>query len=201
MIDKEYLVHNIKNCKDVYPPADDSFLLMDSIEKIKLDGSEKCLDICCGTGIVGIYASNFVKTIAFLDKMKHALICAKKNTKFFGVSGNFIESDLFDKIDEKYDLILFNPPYLPTDESSKIKGKLNEALDGGKTGRNVIDRFIETFSDHLTEKGQVLMVDSSLDNTNKTIKKLKSKGFLVEIVDSKSFFFEKLSIIWVKKVV
>ena len=110
-------------------------------------------------------------------------------------------SDLFDNIDKskKFDVILFNPPYLPTDGKTRINTPLNTSLDGGIDGRKVIDRFIIHVSQHLSKKGRILMLDSSLDNTDETIKRLEALRFKTQIILSQSFFFEKLNVILVER--
>ncbi|MCD6227527.1 methyltransferase [Candidatus Micrarchaeota archaeon] len=196
---KEDVLDKIKTCDNVYPPREDTFLMLKAIDKLKnkIMGNEKIIDMCCGTGILGIYASQYVKSVTFVDIYKNAIECAIENANLFNTTGKFIQSDLFDKINRnvKFDIILFNPPYLPTDEDTKINGPFNINLDGGPDGRRVIDKFLEQAPQYLSEKGKILMLDSSLDNTEKTIDKLAMHGFKIEIILSQSFFFEKLNVI------
>jgi len=99
----------------------------------------------------------------------------------------------------KFDYILFNPPYLPTTKSDKIKGKLNLALDGGKDGRKVLDRFLKEFDRYLKPGGKIYLVHSSLSNWEKTKMILKKKGFGAKILEEQAFFFEKIYLLRIVK--
>ena len=97
--------------------------------------------------------------------------------------------------DEKFDTILFNTPYLPTNEDERVDDELEAAWDGGVDGRVVINRFIEEVSEHLNPNGCVQLVQSSLSNVEETIGRLMEKGFQVSITASERFFFEEVVVI------
>ena len=188
----------VPNC--VYEPADDSELLRDEAKNYAKKAN-LILDMGTGSGIIAIACAleNPQAKVIGIDISKEAVACAKENAKSNNAKNcEFFVSDLFanKKLQgKKFNLILFNPPYLPTAKNEKIKGKLNLAFDGGKSGRETIDRFLDEFEKYIAPGGILLMVDSSLDGTNKTLEKLKTKGFKTKIIASKSFFFEKLSVI------
>jgi release factor glutamine methyltransferase len=191
----------VSNC--VYNPADDSELLAEeAVKVVKKNNCKTILDMGTGSGIIAIACAlaNPQAKVTGVDLSKEAVACAKKNAKSNNAKNcEFFISDLFSnkKVfkNRKFDLIQFNPPYLPTSKDEKIKGNLNFAFDGGKSGRETIDRFLEEFEKYLNAGGILLLVDSSLGNTNKTLEKLKAQGFNVELIASKPFFFEKLSVI------
>ena len=104
--------------------------------------------------------------------------------------------DMFKPVkDKKFDVILFNTPYLPTDSDDIINDDLNYAFDGGLDGRKVIDRFINEVSNHLNDKGIVQIIQSSLSDNDKTLDMFDRNGFVAEIAKSESFFFEKIVLI------
>ncbi|MEK6843207.1 MAG: HemK2/MTQ2 family protein methyltransferase [Candidatus Micrarchaeota archaeon] len=108
----------------------------------------------------------------------------------------FIKSNLFQKLENvKFDTILFNPPYLPTTNEEQLGGNINRAFDGGKNGRQTIAKFLLKFQQHLSQKGILLFLDSSLSDSIKTEKKLSSLGFKFEVLSLQSFFFEKLRVL------
>jgi release factor glutamine methyltransferase len=184
----------------VYAPAEDSFML--AHEAAKLHG--RVLEIGCGSGIVSLVCAKAGCEVLGVDINPDAVACSMENAKRNRVSNaSFIESNLFSDIPkdgEKFDAIIFNPPYLPTSKSEKLSNnKLNHAFDGGKTGRTVLDRFLDEFSDFLEPDGVLLLVQSSLNDEEKTIKKLEAFGYAVKIVAEEKFFFEKLSLIRAKK--
>jgi len=188
----------------VYEPAEDSFMLADAALTLK----GKILEIGCGSGIVSLSNAkqNPTNRVLGVDINLDAVNCAKENAKLNKIKNcEFIESDLFSNIDKntntktKFDAILFNPPYLPTDKSERINGNLNHAFDGGTDGRKVLDRFLDGFDDWLNPNGGLLLLQSTLNDPEKTKSILEEKGYLVEVLAQKSFFFEKLLLFKTKK--
>ncbi|MFA5105756.1 MAG: HemK2/MTQ2 family protein methyltransferase [Candidatus Micrarchaeia archaeon] len=180
----------------VYEPAEDSELL--AIYSKRARGS-RVLDIGCGCGIQSIVcakANPYSKVIG-VDVNPDAVFAARRNAENNRVKNcEFFISDLFYALaNARFDTILFNPPYLPTEKSDKIKGALNMAVDGGFDGRKVIDRFLGLVKPHVAPGGSIVMLDSSLDNTDKTIESLVGMGFDVRVLQKVSVFFETLSVI------
>ncbi|MCC7552137.1 methyltransferase [Candidatus Micrarchaeota archaeon] len=179
---------------DVYEPREDSFMLADYVKGAK----GNVLDVGTGCGIQAIIASKTADYALGIDINAKAVELAKKNAELYNLKNcEFKQSDLFEKIEKenKFDLIIFNPPYLPTKEEDKVKGELNKALDGGIDGRETLDKFLKNVKKHLKKEGKILLVDSSLDNTKKTIDILEDQGFKVKILETKKMFFEELNII------
>jgi len=169
-----------------YNPSEDSYFLTEVLkEKIK-DKKIKVLDLGTGSGIqsqtlieLGISKKNILAS----DINKSALQQVKK----FGV--NIIESNLFSKIPEKFDLVIFNPPYLPESEFD------NEPdTTGGKNGDEVIVEFIKNLSNHLTISGRAFLLTSSLTPEKKWKKLAKEKGLKITKIATKKIFFEELYI-------
>jgi len=100
---------------------------------------------------------------------------------------------------KKFDLIIFNPPYLPTTQKERLPKPENFAYDGGLDGRKIIDNFLDEFEKYLSKKGVVLLLQSSLNNLEKTKYKLHKNNFLVEVVNEKNFFFETLYVLKITK--
>lgn len=186
-------------CDEVYPPAEDTFLLIDNLE-VKED--DEVLEIGTGTGIVSIAASYTAKNVTCVDINPHAVKCAEKNIELNNRSNiNVFESDLFENIDVKYDLILFNTPYLPvTEEEHDSSDDYSKAWDGGLDGRQVIDKFIEQVGEYLKNNGRVQLIQSSLSNNDKTIEYLNNHGFNAKISASEHQFFEDITLITAKKI-
>jgi len=179
----------------VYEPSDDSFLLAEHSKSLK----GEILEIGTGCGIVGILnaKNNPENKILAVDINPEAVKNAKSNAEKNEIQNiDFIQSNLFSKIPKRrFDAIIFNPPYLPTGKDEKINTNLNHAFDGGIDGRKVLDEFLDSFSGFLKSKGKLLILHSSLNNPEKTIRKLESMGFSVKILQEKHFFFETLSMI------
>lgn len=178
----------------VYEPAEDTFLLAENLD---IKRTDEVLEIGTGTGIIAVVAAQRSRKVVATDINEHAVKCALKNTlanRTYNIE--LREGNLFEPIkDEKFDLILFNTPYLPTGEDEKLDDELNAAFDGGLEGRETIDQFLKEVKDYLKEGGRVQLVQSSLSDNEKTIKKLEKSGFEAEITASEKCFFEEIVVI------
>jgi release factor glutamine methyltransferase len=111
------------------------------------------------------------------------------------------QSDLFNMfvVDEKFDFIVFNPPYLPIDTRIRSGKWIEKAWCGGLNGRKIIDRFLNSVERYVTENGRILMVQSSLSNYEVSLERFRELGFRVEVLVAKELFFEKIVVIHAKK--
>jgi len=195
MEEQEYKTMIFRTPKDVYLPSDDSYMLEQYARELK----GRILEIGCGNGLVSISnaKANPTNTVLGADINPSAVSTAEKNAELNKVDNVlFLESNLFENLeDERFDAIIFNPPYLPTSEDDKVDGDLNAAFDGGKSGREVLDLFLEQFEEHLKPRGVLLILHSSLNNLEETISKLEKLGMKTEVLAEKSFFFEKLMVL------
>ena len=171
---------------DVYDPLEDSFLLARAVEEYAFG---KTIDIGTGSGIQGMVAAKKGCDVTFVDIDPDALECARANASENGVIGNFIQSDLFESVAEKYNTVIFNPPYLPSQRVGSRKN-LDLALDGGRDGREVIERFLSQYGEHVLEDHTILMVESSLNKYERDLKRLGAET--VGIVHN---FFEDLVVL------
>tara|TARA_Y100000310_G_scaffold268572_1_gene281247 strand:+ start:13036 stop:13584 length:549 start_codon:yes stop_codon:yes gene_type:complete len=167
-----------------YPPAEDSYFLTEIIKKQIKNKNIKCLDLGTGSAIqsktlieLGIKKQN----ITAIDINPAALIEAKK------LKIKTINSNLFQKTKEKYDLIIFNPPYLP---ESKYDSEPDTT--GGKNGDEVIIEFIKQLKKHLTKTGKALILTSSLTPNNKWQKLANSLDLKIKKLATKKIFYEEL---------
>ena len=185
-------------CDKVYEPADDTFLLA---KNLLVKKSDNVLEIGTGTGIIAIIASKKAKRVFAVDINRYAVECAKKNSEINLARVDIRWGDLFDPVDEeKFDLILFNTPYLPIEDDELVDDELEVAWNGGKDGRFVINRFIEGLVEHLNPAGRVQLVQSSLSNVEETTGRLMELGFEVSVTDSERFFFEEIVVLTAKLV-
>ncbi len=178
----------IRSCDGIYTPREDSYLLSDAVMRIAKAGS-KALDLGTGTGIQGITAALLGCSVTFSDIEEKAVECAKRNAELNGVSGRFVTGDMFDSIVERFDMIIFNPPYVPSDALNEgVKGE-DRALLGGVKGREVMDRFIAEYKEHLLQEGCALIIETGPNGYDKDMK----DG--AEILAKAHYFFEDIVVL------
>jgi len=180
-------------CPEVYPPSEDTLL---TLEVIRIQKGEKMLDVGTGTGILGIHAALSGARVTASDVSEKALECAKRNASRNGVEMEFILSDLFDAIKGVFDVVLFNPPYLPEEEWSKRDAGDNQ-WDGGGDGSETIKRFLSGLPSHL--RGRCYLLFSSLTGKGReTVDSLLKDRFSFVLRGEKRLFFETLYVyeIW-----
>jgi len=172
--------------KDNYHPSDDSLLILSAISALALEG-KRVLDVGTGSGLLGLYcaARDATVTVADIDAVaiRHTIKAAEK----LGVAVNADVSDLFSNVVGLFDLILFNPPYLPSLDVS------DKAIDGGLKGRDLIKRFLHDLPKHLDKQGTALLVVSSLNEPVSLIE--AHPEFRFSIVKKRSMFFEELQVL------
>jgi release factor glutamine methyltransferase len=176
---------------DVYKPAEDTFLLLDNLE---IREGESVLEVGCGNGIIALTAAQTAGWVVATDINSSAIEAVKRNAELNGLDDKVearVGSLFTPVVGERFDLIIFNPPYLPQDSREKL-GRLELAWSGGPTGREVTDMFIENVGDFLMQKGRILLVQSSLSAGEKTIENLRGKGFSVRVLGKKKLEFETL---------
>ena len=196
MINMDFIINTHEN---VYIPAEDSYLLADNLE---IENGQSVLEIGTGSGVVAMYASRLTDKITVTDINFDACQLAEKNFAENGIENiEVLFGNLFEPVkDRKFDVILFNTPYLPTDDGDVIEDTINYAFDGGLNGRKVIDLFLDEVGNHLNDGGIVQMIQSSLSGNEETLQKFDEMGFISEIAESEHFFFEDITLINAYKV-
>ena len=197
MVEIEYKKARIRlgDTNLVYEPAEDSFLLTDAA-LIEAKPGMHILEIGTGSGFVSAVLLANLKDIRLIatEINPHAVRCAKMN----GVE--VIRTDLFKGLKPRhpetlFDLILFNPPYLPTSREEKVPGWLNYAFDGGTSGRDTLNHFLDEVKNYLKPGGEILVLISSITGLEAVKGKMEKLGFAVEVVARKKVSFEELMVI------
>ncbi|MEM4182008.1 MAG: methyltransferase [Candidatus Pacearchaeota archaeon] len=175
----------------MYFPLEDSVFFADFLNRFfkRVDKNKlkkiKVLDMGSGTGILAENCSFFIpqKNILCVDIQEDSVNLLKK--KGFRA----IKSDLFEKISkkEKFDLIIFNAPYLPLDKREPRDSRIETT--GGKKGDEISLRFLRGAFKYLTKDGKIFLLVSSLTPLDRI------KKFKFEIVARKKIPFEELFIL------
>ncbi|NIP35000.1 MAG: methyltransferase, partial [Thermoplasmata archaeon] len=121
----------IRTEHDVYEPAADTELL---VRSIRLREGERVLEIGTGTGVVAIHCAKHGCRVTATDVVEKALDLARENISQNAVDVDLLEGDMFEPVSGRYDVIIFNPPYLPTAPEDLTHSDLDKALDGGPDG-------------------------------------------------------------------
>ena len=172
----------------VYYPREDSLLLADVLEKRKLK-NKKVLDMGCGSGFLAILMARSANVTA-TDTNSLAVKITAENAKRNGVKLKALKSDLFKSVKGRYDLIVFNPPYLPVDDEFR-----DQAYDGGKDGRTVIRKFIKNTSRYLRKNGSILLLISSLTGEKEVLDLFGKNKLKAKVIARKKVPWEELMVI------
>ncbi len=163
---QEFMKLNFYVDKNVLIPQPDTEILVEEVINIINDTAVKVLDICTGSGCIGTSIAKYTKntTITMSDISSRALNIAKSNyIKNMEDTSKvqFIQSDMFKNIKEKYDIIVSNPPYIESKEINKLEKQVqNEphiALDGGEDGLQFYRKLANEAHKFLNENGYLCM--------------------------------------------
>lgn len=171
----------------MYSPREDSYFLSEILKSQLKDKNKKIKILDIGSGI-GILASSCLnlgfKNIIASDIDSETINYLK--TKFKNKI-KIIKSDLFSQINEKFDLIIFNPPYLPEDKFDKKKD-----TTAGKKGCELIIRFLKQAKSHLKKDGKIILLFSSFSKPEKILEQARNLKYNYKLLAEKNLFFEKL---------
>lgn len=191
MIKLPYKDYLLKIPDGVYLPSEDTYLLKEALEKENLKDKLTFLEVGSGSGIISLSVYNYFKKLTLIDIDKVVIEYLKDLKKEYTLKKiKIIRSDLFAGIkDEKFDVIVFNPPYVPSEKFETF------STDGGKDGCEVILKFIDQLKSHLNEKGVCYLLLSSHNNLKKIYTNVLKNHLTYNILQEKNMFFEKLIVL------
>ncbi len=166
----------------VYAPAEDSWLLLDALE------IDECsmLDMGTGTGVLGLHAARHGMDVDAVDVSPAAVDNARANACHNDIDIRVTRGDLFTGVDKCYDVIAFNPPYLPARDG-------DSRWDGGPDGVTMARRFLDSADGHLAKNGRMFLLLSSLGDTSGLLRSYRER-YRFERKRRLALFFERLTV-------
>ncbi|MDY6766055.1 MAG: HemK2/MTQ2 family protein methyltransferase [Candidatus Nanohaloarchaea archaeon] len=174
----------------VYRPRKDSFLLKEVVEEQPLAG-RRVLDMGTGSGIIAATAAEQGAQVTAVD-IDPAAVEHVRDRFSDTDSVTAVTSDLFETVEDVFDLIAFNPPYVP---STPEEQEAERSWAGGEDGRETVDRFIEAAPDFLTPEGTVLLVQSTRNDIGTTRAAFQAAGMDAAVVVREQLHFEELVVL------
>ncbi|CAL0329621.1 unnamed protein product [Lupinus luteus] len=199
----------VSSHEEVYEPCDDSFALVDALLADRSNLLEHhpklCMEIGCGSGYVITslalilrqegHGSNYIAT----DINPHAVKVTTETLKAHGVDAELIITDIASGLEKRLaglvDVMVVNPPYVPTPEDEVGAEGITSSWAGGENGRSVIDRILPVAEHLLSEKGWLYMVTLTANNPSEICVQMRKKGYASKIIIQRSTEEESLHII------
>lgn len=167
----EFMGLEFKVGKGVFIPRPETEILVETVIKIVVSNkssviSPKILDLGTGSGNIAVSLTKLLPNteITATDISSRALKIARENAELYKVKINFVKSNLFDTYGLKlntYNLIVSNPPYIPTAEIDNLQPEINYepriALDGGKDGLDFYRKIVNKAAAYLKEDGYLIL--------------------------------------------
>jgi len=177
----------------VYQPAEDSQLLADSVVE-HVEPGDRVLDVGTGSGYVAARAREAGADAVGSDLNPHA--CQQAAEAEIPV----VRADLTTAFRTgAFDLVAFNPPYLPTDPEAEWDDWMERALSGGEDGRAAVDPFLADVGRVLAPGGAVLLLVSTLTDPDAVREQSRAHGLAATEVASESHPFEQLLVLRLTK--
>lgn len=180
--EQEFMGLNFHVNSNVLVPRQDTEILVEYALRYAMPGM-KVLDMCTGSGCILISVLKNCNNLKGLgcDISKQALIVAKENARLNGVEAEFERSNLFENVTERFDMILSNPPYIPSDIIPTLMPEVAlfepiEALDGKEDGLYFYRQIVDAAKDFLNPGGH-LMFEISFDQGKDVSEMMTAAGF------------------------
>lgn len=199
----------VSSHSEVYEPCDDSFALVDALLADRINLLEHhpkvCMEVGCGSGYVitslALMLGQEAPEAHYLatDINPHAVSVTSKTLEAHGVHAEVIctniVSGLERRLEGSVDVMVVNPPYVPTPEDEVGREGIASAWAGGENGRSVIDKILPIAINLLSDKGWLYMVILAANNPSQICLQMRQKGFAARIVVQRSTDEESLHVI------
>jgi release factor glutamine methyltransferase len=166
------------------PPSDARLLARHLSTEPAVPGGD-VLDLCCGSGYLAIAAALAgARRVTAVDVSRRAAVATRLNARLNGVRVSARRGDLFAPIaGRRFDVIVSNPPYVPSATDRLPRRGLARAWEAGASGRVFVDLICAQAPAHLTDSGILLLVHSSVCRERLTIDALARSGLDAAVID------------------
>jgi release factor glutamine methyltransferase len=170
----------------VFAPISDSWMLADAIRAEDLRPGSQVLDLCTGSGVLALTAAACGADATAVDVSRRALVTVRLNALRHGLTVRTLRGPTFAAVGgRRFDLIVSNPPYVPSPRPDVPRYGASRAWEAGHDGRIILDALCDQAPAHLRPGGVLLLVHSSLIGTDKTLQRLRRAGLVdVEVRES-----------------
>jgi release factor glutamine methyltransferase len=168
----------------VFRPISDSWLRAGVVrdEVSRLGTGSRVLDVCTGSGVVGVTAARAGADVTAIDVSCRATAAAWLNARLNGVRVRPRRGSLLDPVaGEAFDVIASNPPYVPADTDELPTRGLRRAWDAGRDGRVLLDRLLDQAPGRLRPGGALLVVHSDIIDAERTLEHMRTAGLEADV--------------------
>ncbi|EFO62538.1 DNA methyltransferase [Giardia lamblia P15] len=197
----------LDDCRHVYLPDEDTFLLIDTLTELSKELHPRSfVEIGSGSGVVSVHILQVFPGILeghAVDISPYAVDMTRRTASLNSVPLCVHEGSFFEPLNActnsskpaRFDLVVFNPPYVPSSEADPALGPLDLALAGGKNGSEVMLRFLELLPSYLAIDGHCVMVATEENDIAALEHSGKSKGLGMRVLAEKRLQSEHLYIL------
>ena len=179
---------------EVYQPAEDSLLLAEAAVG-EVDPRARVLEVGTGSGYVAATVADEAGA-SVVGSDLNPFACRQAHDRGVPV----VRADLLSAFrDDAFDVVLFNPPYLPRDGDAERDDWMEVALSGGESGREVVEPFLDAVGRVLAPGGVVLLLVSTLTGVEEVVEYAGDRGFSAAAIREESYPFETLTVLKLAK--